>query len=122
MIRPYLNLFESMWKLALEDELKRQKARLFCDLVSKVCPATQNFEQIKNFNMAIAKFPTYRNLLESAEMHFDECKGKLTRAVKEKIYREAQAWPKNIGKNKEYEKAYVQLLYSIISKFEEVSA
>ncbi|MGE5631406.1 MAG: hypothetical protein ACM3TR_09955 [Caulobacteraceae bacterium] len=124
MDKAYLDLYEGIWKQALEDDIKAQRARLFFDITENVFSEllASEKETRDTFSKISNKLPQKSSSVIRLEQLFDESKKQLINAVKNKIHREAEKWPNNTRcKDTEYEKEYRKLRDSIINAFNAVA-
>jgi hypothetical protein len=116
-------LYTAIWEQALRDDISREKHRILTETTEVLFSAILKYQREQRATEARIEayikqeygthgIENYKHLLNRIK----ERENELVRAVKEKVLREAEKWPKNTKeKDKEYEIKY-QLLKSQIIK------
>lgn len=123
----FAKLYAEIWKKAIKDEFGHQMTRLLLDTSSKLFSALLKYDKKeRNTYAKVSRLVGLEygaqgmQLMQKLEMLIDESKDAIKKAVQFKVYREAEAWPKNKRKCPEYEKAYTQIREGVLIMLAEV--
>ena len=127
----YKNLFLAIWKLAVEDEKRKESRRLFYDITERVFPELLLHDRCRRdtYIKCISKVRSkarfkkvFREVRSKARFKkvFREIRAgqeRLEGPIKERVYRETLKWPNNDKwKDKEYEASYRLILDEILEE------
>jgi len=120
----FTRLYVAIWQKAVEDELEHQMARLLMDASERLFGALLKYDrQDRNTYSKVSRLVGLEygapgiKLAQKLEMLVDESKEDIKKAVQDKIYWEAGAWPDNRRKCPEFEKAYLQIRDNVLDSF-----
>lgn len=122
-IELYINLNNAIWKQAVNDDFKGQKARLFYEITEQVFNVLVKYDKEKRDTYSkISKIVVkeygataavaVKELEKEIKNHYEDLK----KSVQMKVYRESLIWPNNPRNRKdtEYEKEFRQIRDNIL--------
>jgi hypothetical protein len=120
----FARLYAAIWSKAVEDELRRQMARLLIDASERLFSGLLKYDKTdRNTYAKVSRLVGLEygvqgiKLAQKLETIIDESKEAIKKAVQAKIYKEAEAWPENKRRCSEFEKAYLQIRDDILEAF-----
>lgn len=114
----YKNLFLAIWKLAVEDEKRKESRRLFYDITERVFPELLLHDRCRRdtYIKCISKVRSkarFKKVFREIRAGQERLEG----PIKERVYRETLKWPNNDKwKDKEYEASYRLILDEILEE------
>lgn len=120
----FARLYAAIWAKAVEDEQRRQMARLLIDTSERLFSALLKYDKVnRNTYAKVSRIVSREHgaqglkLVQELETLIDESKAAIKKAVQARIYREAEAWPENRRRCPEFEKAYVRIRDNVLDSF-----